>query len=208
VNTEPAQTSAATAAAMLRTALTRKGVTFQEIDGPHGAESLRITLDPQDPARGMLEISDRDWSLNHPTHAHTGWSIFRRAEDGEYGAEPVYIAGDGAAIVSSAEDASAAAAFVTEYISAANRFEQCRAVLRATIKTRQEAPNYTVILKVKVAMGNVSVTNESAITMPWGQAMACAQKSLHNGAEISPGHDGAFTLTGPESDRTARFQPA
>lgn len=206
--TTDAQTPAPTAGAMLRTALTRKGITFHEIEGPHGAESLRVALDPQAPAAGTLEISDRDWSLNHPTHAHKGWSIFHRAENGEYSAEPVYIAGDGDAIVSSAEDATAAAVFIAEYISAADPFEQCRAVLRATIKTREESPNYLVILKYKATVGHVSVNNESAVTMPWGQAMACAQKSIRNGAQISPGHDGAFTLTGAESGRTVRFEPA
>lgn len=185
-----------TAGDLLRLALAERGLTPTEFSGAFGA-GLDIPLDPDDPARGTLEISDRDFSLNHAKSSHTGWSIFRRAQDGTVDAEPLYISGDGETAVDCATDSTAAAAFVVEYRAATDDFERARAVLRATIKPRIEARDYAA-----------SVNGGAAATMPWGMAMSSAQKSLRNGAHISPGANGSFTLTGPDGGRRAHFQPA
>lgn len=75
--------------------------------------------------------------------------------------------------------------------------EERRDVLRATVLPRTAAREYTA-----------TVNGTTIATMPWGMAMASAQKSIRNGADITAHDAGAFTLTAPNGGRSVRFQPA
>ncbi|AXI91375.1 hypothetical protein SAM9427_37040 (plasmid) [Streptomyces sp. ETH9427] len=79
--------------------------------------------------------------------------------------------------------------------------EDKRDVLRATVRPRAEAPNYAI---------DVDGTDTPAwrTVLSWGHAMASAQKSIRNGARITPGTGGTFTLTSPHGGRRAHFRPA
>ncbi|WP_086686163.1 hypothetical protein [Streptomyces pseudogriseolus] len=79
--------------------------------------------------------------------------------------------------------------------------EDHRDVLRATVRPRAEAPNYAI---------DVDGANTPAwrTVLSWGHAMASAQKSIRNGARITPGPGGTFTLTSPHGGRRAHFRPA
>ncbi|QKZ20276.1 hypothetical protein [Streptomyces chartreusis] len=68
--------------------------------------------------RGTLEIADRDFSLSHGPDEHTGWSIFPRDESGWCLSSPLYISGDGEAVVACGADSFAAAAAVAAHIAA------------------------------------------------------------------------------------------
>jgi hypothetical protein len=79
----------------------------------------------------------------------------------------------------------------------AQDIEWRRALLRATVLPRKAAPAYSVTLNGTTGAG-----------IPWGIAMASAQKSIRNGAHITAHPGGAFTLTAPGGGRSVRFQPA
>jgi hypothetical protein len=73
--------------------------------------------------------------------------------------------------------------------------EIAREVLRATVMPR-------VVSEYDIT------TPEGTITMRWTDAMACAQKSIRNGATITPEGAGAFTLTSSSGARSVRFAPS
>jgi hypothetical protein len=77
-------------------------------------------------------------------------------------------------------------------------FEERREVLRAATLPRHPRTWYRAVHEGRDITG----------AMPWGQAMACAQKSLRNGAAIAPDTGGAFTLTDESTGRAVRFEPA
>ncbi|MBG7704863.1 hypothetical protein HCJ76_44080 [Streptomyces sp. MC1] len=181
------------AARMLLSALADHDVTPTVHRGP---TAQYAEIPAGDASHGTLVVTNRFLSLDHRTSEHNGWMVYLRRPDGTFQERPLYTAGDGRMVVGCATDSAAVAKFVAEYCAAPGPFERARAVLRATILPRTEARDYTV-----------TVDGKDVDTMPWGQAMACAQKSLRNGVDITPGPAGTFTLSA-ESGRTVAFRPA
>ncbi|MFE0490283.1 hypothetical protein [Streptomyces griseoaurantiacus] len=74
-------------------------------------------------------------------------------------------------------------------------FEERHALLRATIHDRATAHDYRI------------TTATGSTVAPWGHAMACALKSLRNGARIQAHRGGAFTLTAADGSNPVRWSP-
>lgn len=179
-------TAQATAGTLLLSALAAYGVTPQ-------CEPLSYVtpLDPGVPAGVPLDfphlyIADKNPDVDHDPESHTGWIVTLHDANGEPVRELYNASGEYQ--VDCVQDSAAAAQAIV--------IEQRRAVLRASVLPRTAAPEYTV-----------SVNGDTA-TMPWGIAMASAQKSIRAGASITPGDAGTFTLTAPSDGHRAHFQPA
>lgn len=182
-----------TASLMLLAALTDHDVTPAVHRGP---TAQYAEIPAGDAAHGTLVVTTRDLSLDHTTSEHNGWMVYLRRPDGTFQERPLYLAGDGSAVVSCGTDSATVAMFVAQYVKASDPAERARAVLRATVLPRSEARDY-----------RMTVDDKTVSETPWGHAMACAQLSIRNGATIDPGPAGTFTLTAPETGRAVTFQP-
>ncbi|MFE3139705.1 hypothetical protein [Streptomyces scopuliridis] len=109
------------AGAVLLAALAEWGITTHSDIGM----SYAVPLDPTTPAadicnRPHLSVGDRNPSVEHVPAAHTGWTLFLHAENGEPVGDPLFISGDGGPVDCDADSAAVAEA-IADFLTCPTR---------------------------------------------------------------------------------------
>lgn len=110
------------AGAVLRTALTTRGITAHS---DHLGMSYAIPLNPTTATADIytgphLSIGDRNPSVDHMPSAHTGWTVFEHDANGEPIGAPLFISGDGGPVDCTA-DSTAAAEAIADFLTRSAR---------------------------------------------------------------------------------------
>ncbi|MEU5181207.1 hypothetical protein AB0G49_14255 [Streptomyces longwoodensis] len=180
---------------VLLAALAQQGIHPLVRSSPAG-DGAEMLAHPDNHACGILHVTGRRARITYPATEHTGWMVYLRHPGSTFQDAPLYAAGATPEPVDIDTDTAAVTAFLTEYRAAPTTVDRARAVLRAAAWPRSQARDYRMMLHHKGA----------AVTS-WGHAMACAQKSIRNGATIHPHGAGEFTLTAPDGGRAITFKP-